>query len=254
MSTTTLKREPSLPRFETDPASMKREEQPLRIEDADSTEVAQFLPYWNAILNFLRHRGMACALVAAFHVGLYVLLMTTSYGRRSVTEPAPLQVRMMELPAASQLPAPIPAVPIDPITVQTPQVVTPELTVNAPPSSNAITVSPSPPATTVPTNDAPPSPTVTPPNFNADYLSNPAPAYPPLSRRLHEEGEVILRVRVTTQGQAAEVQLERTSGFARLDSAAMGAVSRWRFVPARRGEEIVEAWVRVPIEFSLNKA
>ena len=38
----------------------------------------------------------------------------------------------------------------------------------------------------------------------------------------------------------------------RLDRAAEDAVARWRFVPARRGESAVEAWVLVPIVFKLK--
>lgn len=91
-----------------------------------------------------------------------------------------------------------------------------------------------------------------PPRFDADYLDNPKPAYPPLSRRLGEEGKVILRVFVETNGQAAKVEMQASSGFPRLDEAAGAAVARWRFVPARRGDEPVAAWVRVPIVFALR--
>lgn len=90
------------------------------------------------------------------------------------------------------------------------------------------------------------------PVFDALYLENPRPAYPALSRRLREEGRVLLRVLVTAQGRAAQVQIQASSGHERLDAAARDAVARWRFVPARRGEEPVEAWVLVPISFSLQ--
>lgn len=93
---------------------------------------------------------------------------------------------------------------------------------------------------------------VTPPTHEADYLDNPPPAYPRLSRRLREEGEVELRVRVSPAGQAVAVELARSSGSGRLDEAALQAVRNWRFEPARRGEQPVEAWVRVPIVFRLE--
>lgn len=93
---------------------------------------------------------------------------------------------------------------------------------------------------------------VTPPSHEADYLDNPPPAYPRLSRRLREEGEVELRVRVSPAGQAVAVELARSSGSGRLDEAALQAVRSWRFEPARRGEQPVEAWVRVPIVFRLE--
>ncbi len=89
-------------------------------------------------------------------------------------------------------------------------------------------------------------------SYNAAYLNNPEPKYPPLSRRFGEEGKVLLRVQVTTDGRASTVELEKSSNHARLDEAARQAVAGWRFVPARRGEEAVEASVIVPIVFRLD--
>ena len=88
--------------------------------------------------------------------------------------------------------------------------------------------------------------------FDAAYLNNPAPAYPMLSRRLREEGQVMLRVRVSPDGQPNRIELRTSSGSDRLDRAAEEAVSRWRFVPARQGDTAVEAWVLVPIVFKLK--
>ena len=100
---------------------------------------------------------------------------------------------------------------------------------------------------------APPAPpVVAPARFDADYLQNPKPVYPPLSRRLNEEGKVWLRVRVGADGSALEVELKQGSGHARLDAAARDAVARWRFVPAKRGAEPIESWVAVPILFALE--
>jgi len=87
------------------------------------------------------------------------------------------------------------------------------------------------------------------PIFNADYLENPPPPYPQLSRQRGETGQVLLRVYVTADGRAKRVDIDKSSGFERLDTAARNAVSGWRFVPARRGSEHVAAWVLVPIAF-----
>jgi protein TonB len=88
--------------------------------------------------------------------------------------------------------------------------------------------------------------------YDAAYLHNPRPAYPPLSRRLGEEGRVLLRVRVGADGHPVAVDVDRSSGFERLDEAARRAVGNWRFVPARRGDEPVEGSVRVPVVFRLD--
>ena len=98
----------------------------------------------------------------------------------------------------------------------------------------------------------PPAPVVIPPNFNADYLHNPAPAYPTASGKLNEEGKVILRVLVSAQGEAKKVEIKTQSGFERLDKAAADAVENWKFVPAKKGSEAIEAWVNVPIIFKLG--
>ena len=91
-----------------------------------------------------------------------------------------------------------------------------------------------------------------PPAFNADYLDNPAPAYPALSRRMGEEGRVLLRVFVEASGLPSKVELRTSSGSERLDQAALEAVKRWKFVPARQGDRAVPASVVVPIAFNLK--
>jgi protein TonB len=57
---------------------------------------------------------------------------------------------------------------------------------------------------------------------------------------------------VTREGSAASVSVEKSSGSASLDDAALEAVRNWRFVPARRGAQAVEAWHLVPIVFKLE--
>jgi protein TonB len=94
---------------------------------------------------------------------------------------------------------------------------------------------------------------VTPPDFGASYLRNPAPAYPLASRRLREQGRVLLRVYVTAAGEVQQVLLHESSGHARLDDAAREAVVRWRFVPAKQGTRALAAWVLVPVRFALEE-
>lgn len=89
--------------------------------------------------------------------------------------------------------------------------------------------------------------------LTALYLRNPKPGYPAASRRLGEQGTVYLRVFITVAGEAKRVELKTTSGFPRLDRAALETVQGWKFVPAKRDEKPIDAWVLVPIKFSLNK-
>ena len=89
-------------------------------------------------------------------------------------------------------------------------------------------------------------------SFNAAYLHNPVPDYPSVSRRLGEQGKVLLRVQVTVDGAAGSVALQTSSGSTRLDQAALEAVKKWRFVPAKRGGQAVSASVVVPVSFSIE--
>lgn len=92
------------------------------------------------------------------------------------------------------------------------------------------------------------------PSFTADYLDNPKPDYPRISRRLGEEGVVVLIVSVGSDGRAGAMSVERSSGHDRLDAAARRGVREWRFVPARHNGVAVAAEVRVPITFSLQES
>jgi protein TonB len=88
--------------------------------------------------------------------------------------------------------------------------------------------------------------------LRANYLSNPKPLYPAISKRLKEQGTVLLRVFVTAEGQPTKVMLKESSGYPRLDRAAEQALPGWKFVPATREDKAVDAWVIVPIKFSLS--
>ncbi|MBI2308139.1 MAG: energy transducer TonB [Rhodocyclales bacterium] len=123
------------------------------------------------------------------------------------------------------------------------------------PAAPAFAVAPQPEPVAAPPVPAPapaPAPAVVAARFDADYLQNPRPTYPPLSRRQGEEGKVVLRVRVSRDGLPLAVDIKQSSGFARLDDAARSAVERWRFVPARQGEQAIESSVLVPLNFTLS--
>jgi len=78
------------------------------------------------------------------------------------------------------------------------------------------------------------------------------PTYPPLSRRLGEEGKVVLRVELDEQGSVSSARIATASGFARLDEAAQAAVITWRCTPARRDGQPVRAVALQPFKFILD--
>lgn len=97
-----------------------------------------------------------------------------------------------------------------------------------------------------------PSPKIALPSTQADYLNNPKPAYPALSRRLGEQGRAVVRVLIGADGLPQKAELHTSSGFERLDRAALDTVMRWRYVPGKRGDVPEAMWFNVPLNFVLE--
>lgn len=89
--------------------------------------------------------------------------------------------------------------------------------------------------------------------YDAAYLSNSAPEYPDISRRLGEQGLVVLNVFVNIDGKAEKIEIKNSSGYSRLDMAALETVKNWRFIAAKDHDQVVSSWVQVPINFVLEK-
>ena len=120
-------------------------------------------------------------------------------------------------------------------------------------SSAAAAAAPAPAAATSGSGPNAPAPArVELPSASADYLNNPKPAYPLLSRRLREEGKVVLRVLIEADGSAAKAEIRHSSGYERLDQAALQTVLKWRYLPARRNGVPEAMWFNVPINFVLE--
>jgi protein TonB len=83
-------------------------------------------------------------------------------------------------------------------------------------------------------------------------LLNPAPRYPEQARRRGREGTVQVEADVDERGIPAAVRVLRSSGYGILDDAAVKAVGKWRFRPARIAGKSVSGRVVVPIEFRLT--
>lgn len=112
-------------------------------------------------------------------------------------------------------------------------------------------VAPTPPPPVVAPRPAP-EPVLEPPRFQAAYLSNPPPVYPLAARRRAIEGTSLIRAEVSTEGTCLRAEIRKSSGSELLDQAALEAVKKWRFAPAKRGAVAVVAWVEVPLTFKLE--
>ena len=218
---------------------------------------ARFSPY--DVDRASKRAGLLIAF--ALHAVIVVLLVTHPPLRTVVATAMPIMVSLItSTPVAtpSELPKPL---PVKPKPQQGPQLIEPPplvATTEAPASYAAAapsTPQPQPPvAAEAPKSAADTVATapITPPVLSADYLDNPPPVYPALSRRMSEQGKVVLRVLVNPQGGADRVELRTSSGSVRLDDAALETVRRWRFVPARQGDQPIAAWVLIPITFTLK--
>ena len=92
------------------------------------------------------------------------------------------------------------------------------------------------------------------PFTQARYRETPQPHYPDSARREGKEGRVLLRVLVDEEGRSKLIEVNTSSGHDMLDQAAIEALKKWRFMPARASGKPVETWVKVPIEFQLSDA
>ena len=79
-----------------------------------------------------------------------------------------------------------------------------------------------------------------------------SPRYPESARHSGAQGTTLLKVRVRADGFVGDVLVERSSGHPQLDGAAVDAVSRTRFEPARRGAEPLELWILLPVTFTIG--
>ena len=86
-----------------------------------------------------------------------------------------------------------------------------------------------------------------------NYLKNPAPRYPLKAKKDEQEGIVLLLAKVNSSGAAGQVSVKSSSGFPLLDEAALKAVERWKFKPAKIGSVAIESQVEIPIRFQLDK-
>ena len=197
--------------------------------------------------------------IAAIHVAALALGISTGAVPLNIAPPA---IQTFEVADTPPPPAEEP-VALEQVAVDVPPpslVIVPPPDVAPPPRPSpvraVVSVAPPAPALTavsapaiVAAPPAPPAPIV-PPDFSAGQLDNPAPKIPYLSRRNKEQGRVVLRVLVSVEGKASKVELDRSSGFDRLDKAAMETIAKWKFLPARQAGNPVAAWVLVPVSFA----
>ncbi|OSZ76714.1 energy transducer TonB [Hydrogenophaga sp. IBVHS1] len=158
-----------------------------------------------------------------------------------VAAPTPPKPRPRPVPQPQPQPVaapePMPLAPVVPVAPPAPPAPPEPIVAAAPP--------PAPPAPPAP-------PRIELPSSNADYLKNPPPPYPPMSKRLGEQGRVVVRAFIQLDGTASRAEVQRSSGFERLDQTAVQTVLRWRYVPGKRAGVPEAMWFNIPINFVLE--
>ncbi|HEQ1772845.1 energy transducer TonB [Pseudomonas aeruginosa] len=210
-------------------------------------------------LHLVRHNPAQGRVLSRRETILLVLFALTLHGavihwlsqqRTPALPEVPPQVPPMTIEFTAPAPPvvePPPPEPLPPVVEEPPPPVVDENAVKPPPPKPVPKPKPKP----KPQPRPKPAP-LTPPSANAGYLHNPAPEYPALAMRRGWEGTVLLRVHVLASGSPSEIQVQKSSGREALDQAAVKAVKRWSFVPAKRGDKAEDGWVSVPIDFKLN--
>jgi protein TonB len=192
-------------------------------------------------------RAVAAGAVLGLHVVAIYALANANGEFLSGISPPPLQVTL--IPAAvAAVETPPPTVELEvPRVDAEPPIVSIEL--DEPAASTAITV------ITQPTRPAGPTAAATPPLVSeVEYAVAPQPGYPSASRRMREQGLVVLRVLVDELGKAQQLSIHESSGHTRLDNAALDAVARAAFKPYIANGLAQRVYVLIPIEFALNRA
>jgi protein TonB len=210
-----------------------------------------------------RHLPTLAGVLAA-HLAAGWALMQVDAVRQTVAQAAPLMVDFITL--APPKPEAVPPPPPPPQRIVEKPRPTPLITAAptrspAPPPFVAEPAPPEPPpvvAVNTPPEPAPPTPPAPPPPPKTvaatavQYLRPPAPVYPALSRRLGEAGRVVLRVLIDDKGLPRQIAVQQSSGYPRLDSAALDAMRDARFKPYTENGAALPVWAPAPIAFDLE--
>ena len=152
--------------------------------------------------------------------------------RAPPARPVPPQPTQPATPAPpAPPPAPAPTAAANPITL--PPVLAPGEPVRGPARPS---LEPAPAAATAA------APTRSAPRVDATWSGNTPPPYPAMARRMGDQGEVRLDVRVGADGTVAEIRLRKSSGSPLLDRTAIDTVRKWRFKPATVDGQPVAEW------------
>ena len=91
------------------------------------------------------------------------------------------------------------------------------------------------------------------PSTDADDLYNPNQRYPRMSQTMGEQGTVMVRILIGANGLPLKSELQKTSGFERLDQAALDFVMQSRYKPGTLGGKPTEMWMGREVKYVLRQ-
>lgn len=212
------------------------------------------------MLTFLRQPSVLLTTLVVLAHGALLLQWHRAPATSQTKQPTEMTVSL-DLPASVISPSITPQAAVQPAkipdTVKVPQ--------PTPATPHTQPTAPSTAAATLPVSAATPSAATTTtvavsavavsalpdrePDYQASYLNNPKPSYPNIANRMGWQGTVVVNVEVLATGLAGQLSLQRSSGHAVLDDAALQAIRNWRFVPARHNGQLVTKHFLIPIPF-----
>lgn len=200
-------------------------------------------------------RTLAFVLVVAIHA-LFFWVLASGLGAKMVqTVIGPVETKIIEeLPDESdEPPPPPPDIEQPPPYVPPPEIDIAQITTEAPPTNTITTTTVKPPPSAPPPKPVERAVVKTPPSTSGRGARITQPEYPPASRRAGETGTVQLRCFVSETGRCSEISVVKSSGYARLDEAAVKEVQRnWKFVPGKEDGKPVAAWHTFAVTFRLT--
>lgn len=151
-------------------------------------------------------------------------------------------------PVQKPEPQPVVVEQAEPVMVAPPQIIQ----TAAPPPPPQIMVTTAPPPPKVVAAPAPPAGPVMVGDLDERLLEGRPPRYPVDSRRKREQGTVVVRLLIGTDGRVQQISIAQSSGFARLDQAAIQAIRDWRWQPIIRDGQPVEVRGLYSMPFTLK--
>lgn len=213
----------------------------------------------NTLDSVIRRRNPASLTGLLFVIAIHAALFYVLWSQRLIPAPEKMETLFVNFisPPKPEEPQIKPPPPAKPKPVKQPE--RRQLVAETPIVKHNDMVAPPPPVVVTepepvakPAPQMPPGPVMMTSELSVACPELNAPSYPSVSRKLGEEGKLVLRVELDESGHVSTVRVTDSSGYKRLDEAAIAAVKTWHCTPPRRDGKPVRAIALQPFNFQLD--